>query len=425
MRFFMGTHQPNWATMTAAPLFISDVRLRDRKTLPQARGEIAIDSGAFSELTKYGGWVSTTPREYVDRLRRYHEEIGNIAFAASQDWMCEPVIIHGGQVGRIRFAGTGLSTLEHLRRTVGNLLDLRSLATDLAIIPTIQGHLRTDYERCVELYDRAGIDLAAEPVVAVGSVCRRQNTTEAGEIIAAIIEAVPGIRLHGLGIKTAGLGAYGSSLLSSDSMAWSATARLEGIRLPGCHGHKNCANCLRFAFLWRLRVLAAVAGHLTRPAPDGGPARTQKGSRDVDRDGRAQRLALTGFREEAARLELGIGIRWAYEDGMSVREIAELTGMSRARVRRMADADQDRPVLAVLRELRRKWDLESDPATRAAADYVVATLTAAVADRAAVAQRQDGSNARGRSASCGSGVGRSQNARPRPRGLIRDGGGPK
>ncbi|MGW4241176.1 deazapurine DNA modification protein DpdA family protein [Nocardia sp. NPDC004722] len=45
MKFYLGTHQPHWLALTDVPLFISDVRLRDRKTFPRARGEWGLDSG--------------------------------------------------------------------------------------------------------------------------------------------------------------------------------------------------------------------------------------------------------------------------------------------------------------------------------------------------------------------------------------------
>jgi hypothetical protein len=45
-------------------------------------------------------------------------------------------------------------------------------------------------------------------------------------------------------------------------MAWSYTARRLPA-LPGCTGHKNCANCLTYATRWRRSVLAryAARGH--------------------------------------------------------------------------------------------------------------------------------------------------------------------
>nr|WP_280413453.1 hypothetical protein [Nocardia asiatica] len=306
-------------------------------------------------------------------MRRYVEEIG-IVWAAPMDWMVEPWIIHGGQVGRIHFAGTGLSTEEHLHRTVGNLIDLRSLAPDLPFIPTIQGYRRTEYERCIDLYDKAGIDLAAEPTVAVGSVCRRQSTIEAAEIIAAITEAVPGIRLHGYGIKTAGLGRYGSLLTSSDSMGWSDGARIRRILLPGCTGHKTCTNCIRWAFHWRQRVLASLAGHATRTAA---PRRTTV-SRKPDAIARAaQRLALWRFRDAVAALEHDLSIRHAHRDGMTVRAIAALMDVSPARVKQIIAEPDPSSVLDQIRTLRQRWGVDTDPATRAAADHIIANLVAA------------------------------------------------
>jgi hypothetical protein len=373
LKFFLGCHMPHWITLTTEPLFISDVRLRGRKTLPRARGEVAIDSGAFSELQKHGGWVSTTARQYAQRVRRYAEEIG-IVYAAPMDWMVEPFVIHGGQVGRIHFVGTGLSTEEHLRRTVGNLIDLRSLAPDLPFIPAVQGYRRADYEHCIDLYHKAGIDLAAEPIVAVGSVCRRQNTTEAAEIITAITEAVPGIQLHGLGIKTAGLAAYGSQLAASDSLAWSSAARIRRISLPGCTTHKTCANCIRWAFYWRQRVLASLAGHATRTLVP----RSPKMSRKPELMARAtQGLRLCRFRDAAAHLERDANIRWAYRDGMSIRAIAALMEMSHAHVKQIIAAEMHRnALLEDIQALRQRWGVDSDPATRAAADHIIANLVA-------------------------------------------------
>ena len=81
------------------------------------------------------------------------------------------------------------------------------------------------------------------------------RVTTNAEVIAAIREAVPGVRLHGFGIKICGLGKYGSLLHSCDSLAWSMAARRQPA-LPGCAGHHSCANCARFAFRWRERVLA-------------------------------------------------------------------------------------------------------------------------------------------------------------------------
>ncbi|GAB2626250.1 hypothetical protein Aab01nite_85930 [Paractinoplanes abujensis] len=265
-RLLLGTHQPGWLGKAGVPLFVSDTRLRVYKTLPRAVAPWGCDSGGFTELQKFGRWT-IEPRDYLARLRRYRDEIGELLWAAPQDWMCEPIVINGGQAGPIRFAGSHLSVAEHQRRTVLNFALLRELAPDLPIIPVVQGWERDDYLRCADLYTTLiGYDLATAPLVGVGSVCRRQGTRDAGRILRAL--HIRGVRrLHGFGFKTLGLAAHGHLLTSADSLAWSDVARkLRRPALPQCVAagrHRNCANCLPYALHWRTRVLAAAA----RPAP--------------------------------------------------------------------------------------------------------------------------------------------------------------
>lgn len=266
MRFFLGTHHPAWLGRLDVALFVSDRQLRNRRSFPRARGVWALDSGGFTELKDHGEWSTTTVADYIGRVRRYRDEVGGLEWAAPMDWMCEPVVIAGGIVDGQRFVGTKLSVPEHQARTVANFLELRFAAPDLPFIPVLQGWTLADYLRCVDLYTAAGIDLSAQQVVGVGSVCRRQATGEAARIITALTTEVPGIRLHGFGIKTAGLSAYGRELASSDSLAWSYGARKRGIALPGCTAHKNCANCPRYALRWRDRVIAGLPTTSVRPA---------------------------------------------------------------------------------------------------------------------------------------------------------------
>ena len=263
VRFLLGTHQPGWLATAGVPLFVSDTRLRAYRRLPQATTGWACDSGGFSELQRFGTWT-ITPQAYVARLRRYRDDIGHLLWAAPQDWMCEPLIIGGGHVGPLRFAGTHLSVAEHQHRTVANYAHLRDLAPDLPIIPVVQGYTTDDYQRCVELYwSMLRLDLSTVPLVGVGSVCRRQATAEAGHILTAL-HTMGLHRLHGFGIKTLGLAAHGHLLTSADSMAWSIDARHRA-PLPGCHGHRNCANCLRYALTWRTNVLTRTC--TTPPQP--------------------------------------------------------------------------------------------------------------------------------------------------------------
>lgn len=256
MRFYLGTHMPHWLGQLDVPLFVSDRTLRKRRTVPVARGEWALDSGGFTELKDYGSWDrGPSPRQYAERVRRYGEEIGGLVWAAPQDWMCEPLMIDGGWAGGQRFAGTHLSVAEHQRRTVENFLELRRIAADLPFMPVLQGWTAEDYLRCVDLYADAGVELAEYPTVGLGSVCRRNATSEIIALVQTLARA--GLRLHGFGVKTTGVAEYAPDLVSADSMAWSYAGRRE----DGCTpSHKNEANCQRYALTWRARVLEAAAG---------------------------------------------------------------------------------------------------------------------------------------------------------------------
>lgn len=250
--FYLGTHMPHWLEDAQYPLFVAYHRLAGRKTLPWAAFRWALDSGGFGMLQHRGRWVISAG-EYAAGVRRCAEEIGLLEWAAPQDWMCEPGIIAGGTYGYQHFAGTRLSVAEHQRRTVANYLELRSIAPDLPFIPVLQGYAPDDYLRCADMYDKASVRLHAEPRVGLGSVCRRQNTTEIAAITAVFADL--GLLLHGFGVKTKGLAIYACDLASADSLAWSTRGRRE----KGCApGHKTEANCRRFATAWRSRVLASV-----------------------------------------------------------------------------------------------------------------------------------------------------------------------
>jgi hypothetical protein len=244
VRFYLGAHHPHWLERAPFPLFVSHRRLAARRGLPRAATGWALDSGGFTELRLHGGW-RTTPADYVAAVRRYREEIGGLEWAAPQDWMCEPFML----------AKTGLSVAVHQARTVTNYLELRDLAPDLPFIPVLQGWRLDDYLRCVEMFERAGVDLASERLVGVGSVCRRQATGEIEVIVHSL--AAMGLRLHGFGVKTGGMIRYADCLTSADSLAWSFEAR-RSAPLLGC-SHANCANCLRYAEAWRERTLARLS----------------------------------------------------------------------------------------------------------------------------------------------------------------------
>ncbi len=240
MKFYLGTHKvaQHWWEHRV-PLFVSRRTLTGRKTLPEARSHWALDSGGFTELDKYGEW-RTSVAEYVMDVQRFAVEIGHLEWVAPQDWMCEPFMLEK----------TGLTIREHQHRTVQNFLELRDML-GMQVIPVLQGWALEDYWRCWEEYDRVGVDLVNEPIVGLGSVCRRQNTSEAGLIVREL--ASHDLRLHYFGAKVTGLDKFHDVLSSADSLAWSYQARREH-PMAGCH-HQACSNCSRYALRWRARLL--------------------------------------------------------------------------------------------------------------------------------------------------------------------------
>jgi len=251
MCFLLGTHKVQWLETAGVPLFISRRSFEKRKKYPRAIAPWCMDSSGFTELGMHGRWTFTH-REYVAIVRRARDEVGMLMWAAICDWMCEDIIR----------AKTGLSTREHQERTIQSLLELRSMAPDVPWTPVLQGQKKDDYLDHLEMYERAGVDLRLEPVVGLGSVCRRQATDEVVAIVRALSVA-HGINLHGFGVKTLGLRKVADLLTSADSTAWSAHARRRP-SLPECAAdpttnHKNCANCMRYAMAWRERAINGLA----------------------------------------------------------------------------------------------------------------------------------------------------------------------
>ena len=243
--------------MYGPPLMVSRNTMPTR-TLPRAVVPWVLDSGGFTELQHHGEW-RMPPKEYAALVRRYADEVGNLQWAAPQDWMCEPLIINGGTVPGLTFAGTHLSVAEHQRRTVFNYLTLRFHAPDLPWIPVLQGWTRDDYMRCVDLYASFLDDFEAAPTIGVGSVCRRQATAEAADIFSSLHAL--GLNLHGFGLKTLGVATCWPYLKSADSLAWSLDARLAGQKGATCgrpNGRggvvKSCGNCRHYALDWYARA---------------------------------------------------------------------------------------------------------------------------------------------------------------------------
>ena len=226
-------------------MFVSRTRLSSYITLPRVTTPWALDSGAFTEINRFGRW-RFGPKRYAAEVWRFRREMPLLQWASIQDWMCEPLVLKK----------TGLTIEEHQRRTVRNFLDLRDINPYIQWLPVLQGWSISDYMKHYLLYEKAGVNLQAEPLVGVGSICRRQHTSEAEEIIRRL--SYTGIKIHAFGFKKSGVKAVHECLASADSMAWSYQGRFMRGRCP--EGKNNCANCLHFALEWRRSLLEAIDG---------------------------------------------------------------------------------------------------------------------------------------------------------------------
>ncbi len=249
MIFYLGIANPLWFAKTHVPTFLSYVQVRGRrKAVPRANAPWCLDSGGFSEITAHGKWT-VPPREYDSMTRRLSQEVGMLRWAAPQDWMCEDKML----------IKTGLTIAEHQRRTTASYLDLKDMSPDLPYVPVLQGFSEYDYLKHIELYQKYNVDLWNVPTVGVGTMCRRQGTLEAAKIINTLY-GILGLRIHAFGFKIDGLLRCFWQLQSSDSMAWSFSARHLQAPLVECIGlgHINCANCLPFALKWRDDLLCQL-----------------------------------------------------------------------------------------------------------------------------------------------------------------------
>lgn len=287
--YYLGA-RPNWLNgdhvAPRVPLFVSATTLARYRTRDEAFPvgrwfNWALDSGAYTALT--GGneahpWHDH-PDLYGGLVTRLMEDCGEPDFAAPQDWPCEPAALEA----------SGLTVRDHIELTVENFLYLRREFSFVPWIPVIQGWEPADYLYCEQLYLGAGVDLAAQRRVGIGSICRRGSVPGIVEVIRMFAQR--GYRLHGFGVKIDALPLIGHLLTSADSYAWSDTARKDNELLDGCdhrtrvcerdHGPAcrehltDCRNCPRYAQQWRERVLATLPAR-PLPRPPAAPARAEQ-----------------------------------------------------------------------------------------------------------------------------------------------------
>jgi len=203
--FYIGS-SPSMAERLGGKVMISVNALRKRKSdfLPY---EWILDSGAFTEISKYGHYRFTV-EEYAHQIERWGN-CGYLKIAVSQDFMCESFILER----------TGLTIPDHQRLTIERYDALVKL-TKFPVMPVLQGFAPSDYLK--HLFDY-GDRLSLNQWIGVGSVCKRNsNPSQVKDILKVIKLTRPDLRIHGFGLKATALEdqEIKEMLYSCDSMAF-------------------------------------------------------------------------------------------------------------------------------------------------------------------------------------------------------------
>lgn len=233
-------------------------RMRKLVKLPRATAPWALDCG-INEIMSNGTHL-TTPEQYAADVRRYVAEVGRLEWVGPQDWPGAARVL----------ALTGLTVHEHQRLTIESVKTLRRLLGDLVdVLAVITGDTPEDYERHIEMYSAAGIDLTREKLVGVGALLGRPSG-EVARIVRAL-HAAGVTRMHGFGLKTGSLALIGHLLASTDSTDWQREGRYD----VGLCRHEGSrvrweTNCPEYAREWRARqqeIAARAAERVEAPAP--------------------------------------------------------------------------------------------------------------------------------------------------------------
>lgn len=154
-------------------------------SIPKNREKLFIDSGGYSFFTKFEQY-QYTPEQYLDKIQKY-----NPTFFANMDIPCEPQIIQKRDS----------SVKEHIETTLSNqakILDIIDDGLKEKFVPVVQGWRIGDYLYCIDRMKEQGL---LSDYMAVGSVCRRNATSEIRKIILAISNELPRTKLHAFGVK--------------------------------------------------------------------------------------------------------------------------------------------------------------------------------------------------------------------------------
>ena len=261
--YFVGTddfqraHKVNAMISANALVRIKNGALQVRKA-PIRAGRWMLDSGAFSQVTKYGDFIMS-PEEYV-RIAVRFQDCGDLACIVTQDYMCEPDVIK-----MLQGMGKEASVRIHQRKTVERykqiVIEAERQGLKVPVMPVLQGWEVEDYVDHYYLYRRMLKDQSMHhpfhhPIaldspkmrsgqwIGIGSTCKRNKNPE---VVSRILDSledcskskyrvnpegiVTSMKVHLFGYKTTGLKSdrIKDRIYSADSFAYDFTNRLNGV----------------------------------------------------------------------------------------------------------------------------------------------------------------------------------------------------
>lgn len=179
-------HPPLWENTNPVPLLIAasscwnGQRLRALGWPTQASGRFC-DSGGFV----FGRNRSCFPFDTSD----YHVWLTAMQpnLAACLDLPCE-----------VEITADNAEVARRQAWTLKAAQQLLSPPAPWAWVPVVQGRTLEQYATHARAYRAAGLD---QPLMGIGSLCRRTRTGEIRAIVATVAEELPGVRFHLFGVK--------------------------------------------------------------------------------------------------------------------------------------------------------------------------------------------------------------------------------
>ena len=181
-------------------------------------GLLFMDSGAQQFFTKFDNKVDYpySDRDYLE----FALKVG-VDYIAALDLPLD--ILHP----------RGLPIGEGIRRTVEHGVELVALAEDLGvldkIVPVLQGFDDpSQWLESLDLYKSHGVTPQRFRYWGVGSICMMRSPPLVHEILSAVREAMPNVRLHVFGISMNSLKRVYHIINSYDTSVWIYHAKMDG-----------------------------------------------------------------------------------------------------------------------------------------------------------------------------------------------------